>query len=191
MWDSLVSSSPGPPSFPFKTEVILPFFHQWEPKHDGWWYSTSSSSSLRTRRCILSGPTDICTFRFLKQSQTYTLLQWMVIHSPTPCLYLLQFIWLEILWKKTKAKKAIKYLRLLHVLGSQVSCFLTERVHIYPCLPFIINSTTLAFPTRTLAAQTISSLSSSQATCICFHLLWASFLCLGLTSSSFSYMWLG
>lgn len=88
-------------------------------------------------------------------------------------------------------KKIIKYLQLLHIPVSKVSCFLTERAHIFPCIPFITNNTTLAFLTRTLAAQTISSLSSSQATCICFYPLWASFLCLSLSRSSFSSTQLG
>jgi len=32
--------------------------------------SSIQTSSLRTRGCISSGPTDLCTFRFLRQFQT-------------------------------------------------------------------------------------------------------------------------
>lgn len=36
-----------------------------------------------------------------------------------------------------QGKKVINYLRLLHVLGNQVSHLLLERAHIFPRLPFI------------------------------------------------------
>ena len=42
-------------------------------------------------------------------------------------------------------KKVIDYLSLLHILGDQVSCFLPERAHIFPSLPFIINVPIEAF----------------------------------------------
>ena len=34
--------------------------------------ATLSASSLRTRGCISSGPMDLCTFRFLRQSRTWS-----------------------------------------------------------------------------------------------------------------------
>ena len=36
-------------------------------------------------------------------------------------------------------KKVIEYLSLLRIPGNQVSCFLPERAHIFPSLPFITN----------------------------------------------------
>ena len=42
-------------------------------------------------------------------------------------------------------KKVIEYLTLHHVPVNQVSCFLLERAHIFPSLPFIINVPIEAF----------------------------------------------
>ena len=46
---------------------------------------------------------------------------------------------------KTKAKKVVEYLSLLHVPGNQVSRFLPERAPICPSLPFITNVPLEAF----------------------------------------------
>ena len=110
----------------------------------------------------------------------------MVLHSSShlPLPSAAWVVWLEPLHLlvKTEAKKIIEYLSLLHILGNQVSCFLPERAHIFPSLPFItdvpieafldaldilarINSIrALVFLTYSLTAQT-DSLYSSQATC--------------------------
>lgn len=45
--------------------------------------ATSSTSSFRTCGCISSCPVDLCTFR-LDGLKPDLLLQWMVLHSPSP-----------------------------------------------------------------------------------------------------------
>ena len=42
-------------------------------------------------------------------------------------------------------KKFFEHLRLLHILGNQVSYFLPERAHIFPSLPFVTDVPTEAF----------------------------------------------
>lgn len=53
---------------------------------------------------------------------------------------------------KTEAEK-VENLRLLNISGNQVSCFLLERVHVFPSLPFTPDVSIEAFLVAFVSAQ--------------------------------------
>lgn len=106
-------------------------------------FVTSSAGSLSTCRCILAGPIDLCNFRSLRWSRTWS--STMVSSSVSESLPLLsQMLWLEH-FLVMKGKKLTEHFSLLHMSGNQVLCFLPEKGDIFPSLSFIINIFTETF----------------------------------------------
>lgn len=79
--------------------------------------ANSSASSLKTYKCISSGPMDLCTFRFLKLLKPNLPLQWVVLYSTSRFVFCDLAVWLEYLPVKSEAK-VIDYLSLHHILSS-------------------------------------------------------------------------
>ena len=128
-------------------EIVFPIFQSEGTSLDCHYFShmmenglaISSASSFRTRGCPSSAPMDLCTFRFLRSSRTWSspTAGHSSVSSSLPVPPLTWVLWLERLPGEDWDNKLFKYLSLLHIQDKQVSCFLPKRAHIIPSLSFI------------------------------------------------------
>lgn len=90
--------------------------------------ATSSDSFLRIHECISLSPINLCTFKSLRWSQTWTFptAGGFSFSQSLPLPSVTCMVWLEHLPVQIKAKKDTEYLNIFHNLGSHVFLFLQE-----------------------------------------------------------------